>query len=222
MTNLTVSQDFDAFVFDMDGTLLDTLPDLVGVTNETMKHFGHPEHTQDEILLMVGKGARYLMEQALPEGQTDAYIDEVLKYWQHIYPEYGHKFTQPYPGIVKTLEALKAAGKKTAVLSNKYDEGVKDLASRYFPGLFDLVLGEGPVPRKPDPAGLKYILQELGCSADRCAYFGDSAGDMQAAHGAGAFACGVTWGYQTRDALIGEDADVLLDSTNAIPSVTRG
>ena len=221
MADTTVSSDFDAFIFDMDGTLLDTLPDLIIVTNETLTHFGYPTRSDAEILSMVGKGARYLIKQALPQGVSEDIIDTVHTYWQNIYPTYGHKLTCPYPNIVEILTTLKAAGKKIAVLSNKYDDGVKDLADRFFPGLFDIVLGEGPVPRKPDPTGLNFIITQFGCAPERCAYFGDSAGDMKVAHAAHTFAAGVTWGYQSREALISERADVLLDSTREILTISR-
>ncbi len=221
MVDTIVSPDFDAFIFDMDGTLLDTLPDLIIVTNEALKHFGYPERTGEEILAMVGKGARYLISQALPRDESDKTIDAVHAYWQSIYPTFGHKMTVPYPGIIDTLTALRNAGKKTAVLSNKYDEGVKDLAQRFFPGLFDLVLGEGPVPRKPDPSGIIYIMNELDVEPECCAYFGDSASDIQAAHGANTFAVGVTWGYQSREALASAKANLLLDDTTEITKITR-
>ena len=217
--NQTITNDFDAYVFDMDGTLLDTLPDLVVVTNQALKDYGFPNHTQEEILGMVGYGARVLMQRALPEGSSDELIDEVLTHWKAIYPDFGHKLTQPYDGVVEALQALRDAGKKTGVLSNKYHAGVCELAEIYFPGLFDIVQGEGPVPRKPDPAGLIHVLKELDVDPSRCAYFGDSETDMKAANSAGAYAVGVSWGYQPVSLLEVTGSRVIINNPSQIVEI---
>lgn len=214
---MTIQKTFDAFVFDLDGTLLDTLPDLVSVTNETLRHFGQPEHTSDEILAMVGNGLCSLISQAVPAGIPNDELEEELAYWKAAYDSCGHARTTLYPGMMDTLESLKARGKKLAVLSNKFDGGVKDVMNHFMPGFMDFELGEGPVPRKPDPTGLLLVAKTLGVEASRIAYVGDSADtDMSAAHNAGAYAIGVTWGYQpterleaTADALIDHPAQLL-------------
>lgn len=214
---MTAEKTFDAFVFDLDGTLLDTLPDLVSVTNETLRRFGHPEHTRDEILSMVGNGLRSLISQAVPANLPNDAVEEELAFWKDAYDACGHARTTFYPGMMETLEELKARGKKLAVLSNKFDGGVKDVMNRFMPGFMDFELGEGPVPRKPDPEGLLLVARTLGVEPRRIAYVGDSADtDMQVAHNVGAFAIGVSWGYQpverlraTADALIDAPAQLL-------------
>lgn len=209
---MTAGKTFDAFVFDLDGTLLDTLPDLVSVTNETLRRFGHPEHTRDEILSMVGNGLHSLISQAVPADLPAAAVEEELAFWKAAYDGCGHARTALYPGVMETLEELKARGKKLAVFSNKFDGGVKDVLAHFMPGFMDFELGEGPVPRKPDPEGLLLIARTLDIEPHRIAYVGDSADtDMQVAHNAGAFAIGVSWGYQPAERLRAA-ADVLIDT----------
>lgn len=207
---------FDTFIFDLDGTLLDTLPDLVTMTNMTLAHFGWPERTRDEVLSFVGNGAKALMVKAVPAGLSDEQVESALAHWKSLYAEHGHTLTAPYPHVMDVLAELRRRGCKTAILSNKFDAGVKDVEARYFPGLFDMALGEGPVPRKPDPAGLLRVMAKLGADPARVAYFGDSAGDMATARAADVFAVGVTWGYQPREALVEAGADALLDSADQI------
>lgn len=208
---MTADRTFDAFVFDLDGTLLDTMPDLVDTTNETMEHFGYPTHTDDAILAMVGNGLRSLIVQALPADLPADEVDRAVAWWKAAYDRRGHKKTRVYPGMMETLEELKARGKKVAVFSNKFDGGVKDVMAHFMPGLMDYELGEGPVPRKPDPAGLLLIADAFGIEPARIAYIGDTADtDMQVARNAGSFAIGVRWGYTPLDTLEAK-ADVMID-----------
>lgn len=211
-----MARQIDAFVFDMDGTLLDTLPDLVDVTNSTMEHFGYPTHSTDEILHMVGNGLRSLITQAMPQGLEKEAADACIAYWKALYDERGDVKTRVYPHMMETLHELKARGKKLAVLSNKYDGGTKLMTKRYFADVMDLALGEGPVPRKPDPTGLLRVAEELGLPADRVAYVGDSDTDVEVAHRAGAVAIAATWGYQPRERLEAAEPDIWADSPSAL------
>ena len=207
---------FDTFIFDLDGTLLDTLPDLVTMTNMTLAHLGWPERTRDEVLSFVGNGAKALMVKAVPAGLPDEQVEAALTHWKSLYAEHGHTLTAPYPHVMGMLAELRRRGCKTAILSNKFDAGVKDVEARYFPGLFDMALGEGPVPRKPDPQGLFLIATELGIDPKRIAFVGDSADtDMQVARNAGAFALGVSWGYQPVERLR-ETADAVIDNPSQL------
>lgn len=204
-------QEFDAFVFDMDGTLLDSAADLVDTTNATMEHFGFPTHTTEAVLGMVGNGLRSLILQALPQGLDEEATDKAVSYWKAVYDEHGDEKTHAYTGVIDMLRELKARGKKLAVLSNKYDRGVQQLSKAYFGELMDFSLGEGPVPRKPDPAGLLLVAKTLGVPIDRVAYSGDSDTDIQVAHNAGAFAIGVSWGYQPRERVMAAKPDAMVD-----------
>ena len=185
-----------AFVFDMDGTILDSLPDLTVVTNKALEQMGYPTHTQDQVLTYVGNGAERLVAQAVPDYATDAEKAQMLTLWQSLYPVYGEKLTVEFPGMSDTLRELRRRGVKTAVLSNKFDAAVVSLAQRYFPGLFDIARGEiPPTPRKPDPTALLQILDQLGVEPNQAAYVGDTAVDYQVARNAGVMAVGVSWGY---------------------------
>ena len=202
---------FDAFVFDLDGTLLDTLPDLVAVTNEVLASFELPTHSRDEILAMVGNGLRSLISQAVPQDLPQDEVERILACWKKAYDEHGQTHTSIYDGMMEALLELKRRGKKLAVFSNKFDGGVKAVMSHFMPGFMDFELGEGPVPRKPDPEGLFLIADKLEVAPQRIAFVGDSADtDMQVAHNAGSFALGVSWGYQPVERLR-KTADAIID-----------
>ena len=202
-----------AVIFDLDGTLLDTLPDLVVLTNAVLERQGLPTHTRDEVLSYVGGGARVLFQRALPADATPEQLERSLELWHELYFECGIALTQPYEGMPEALAALRKQGCKLGVLSNKFDAAAREVIERFFPGVFDAVCGEGPdTPRKPDPTGLLRMLGELGVEPCDCAYVGDSASDMTVAHAAGCgVAVGAAWGYQSAEALRAAGADVLIN-----------
>ena len=213
---------FDAYIFDLDGTLLNTLPDLVNITNMALAEYDMPPRTSDEINSFVGSGARVLLQRAASPGTSDEQIDRILARWKELYPEFGHKYTAPYDGMPDVLAQLKADGAKLGVLSNKFDAAARSVIAEHFPGVFDLVRGEGPeVPRKPDPTGLKNMLCDLGVAPERTVYVGDSGGDMEVAHAAGCLAAGVTWGYRSVEVLHAAGADVLIDAPAQLYNVGR-
>ena len=202
----------DAFVFDLDGTLLHTLPDLIAVTNESLRHFGMPEHDDAAIQSFAANGAVALMLQAVPNNCSPELAQEALAYWKATALDHGALLSRPFPGVVETLERLHEAGKKLGVLSNKFQAGVDDQLAHNLPDLFDVALGDGSVPRKPDPTGMLETARRLGVAPERMAYVGDSVGDMQAAVRAGALAVGVTWGYHPVEQIEAAGADMLFDS----------
>lgn len=211
---------FEAYIFDLDGTLLNTLPDLVNITNMALAEYDMPPRTSDEINSFVGNGARVLIQRAVAPGTPDEQVDEILARWRDLYPEFGHKYTRPYDGMPETLDALKADGIKLGVLSNKFDAATQSVIARHFPGVFDAVRGEGPdVPRKPDPTGLLNMMAKLGVEPERTAYVGDSGGDMTVAHAAGCTAIGVTWGYRSVEVLEAAGADMLIDTPSQLYNV---
>ena len=202
---------FDAYIFDLDGTLLDTLPDLVSLTNAVLEEQGFPAHTTEEIASYVGSGGRMLLKRAVPEGTPDEVVDALFARWKEWYPEKGHALTKPYDGMPQALDALKVRGAKLGVLSNKFDAATRAVIGKHFPGVFDLVRGESPLtPRKPDPAGLLAMIADLGTTPDRCAYVGDSGSDMTVAVRAKAFPLGVTWGYRSAEELTSCGAALLI------------
>lgn len=187
---------FDAFVFDLDGTLLDTLPDLVVLTNQVLREMGWPERTEAEILSYVGNGVRALMYQAVPDGTTAADAERAMDRWKELFPVYPNDLTRPYPGIVELLAELRARGCKVGVVSNKFEPGVHQIIGKCLPGLIDQAHGEAPgIPRKPDPTGILRTLDELGVAPGRAVFVGDSPGDIVAGHNAGTYTVAVEWGY---------------------------
>ena len=203
---------YDAFIFDIDGTLLDTLPDLTAVTNTVLASYGFPQHPAHEILHFVGRGGRRLIEKAVPAGTSPDVVDEAFKRWQGVHEEIGIRLTKEYVGITEALTALKDQGIKLAALSNKFDGGVQEVVRHFFPGLVEGQHGEcDRIPRKPDPTGLLLTMEELGVTPEHTVYVGDSKGDMVVAHAAGTYALGVSWGYQSKEELQAGKADRIID-----------
>ena len=174
---------------------------------------GYPHHTPEAILSFFGDGSRVFMRRAIPPEAPDSEIDELVQLWRDLYPQYGYRLTKPYPGIVETLDALRAAGVKLGVLSNKFDAAAHEVIDTFFPGMFDLVRGEGPeTPRKPDPTGLLGMTRTWGLAVADVGLVGDSGRtDMAAACAAGAFPIGVSWGYNTVDNLTSHGARIVID-----------
>lgn len=202
---------FDTFIFDLDGTLLDTLPDLVVLTNTSLEAFGLPPRTTDEIHSFVGNGAKALIYQAVPEDTDPQITEQVMQRWKDLYSTVGNRLTKPYPHIIEMVSELKRRGVGVGVLSNKFDAGVQAAVDEYLPGLFDVKHGEGgDIPRKPDPTGLLRSIGELGSTPERTVYIGDSPGDIRTARNAGTYAIGVGWGYHTADELREAGADAVV------------
>ena len=200
-----------AFVFDMDGTILHSLPDLVIATNKALVQMGYPTRTYDEILAFVGNGSKRLIGQACPPGTSPEKRAETFELWRQIYIASPYAHTEPFPDVVETLVELRRRNVKTAVLSNKFDAGVRVLSDRFFPGLFDIVRGEvPPTPRKPDPTALLAILNELGVQPEDAAYVGDTRVDVEVSRNAGVKAVGVSWGYDTAAPLPQDELDAYI------------
>ena len=183
-----------AMIFDLDGTLLDTLQDLHDAVNYALTQFGYPERTLEEVRQFVGEGAGKLMERAVPKGADP---EPVLSCFRTYYAAHTQVKTRPYPGIPEALEAL---GKKypLAVVSNKPDEAVKILGKAYFPSLY--ARGEAPdCPRKPNAAMVHKTMEALGVQG--CIYIGDSQVDVETAKNAGVPCLSVTWGFRDLDCL---------------------
>jgi len=210
-----------AFVFDMDGTVLHTLPDLTAVTNLALERMGFPLHTAEEVLTYVGNGAERLVGQACPPGASPEVRKETLKIWQAIYLECGDRYTAPFPGIPEALRDLRACGMKTAVLSNKFDAAVHELADHYFPGLLDAARGEiPPTPRKPDPTMLLEMLEEMGVAPEEAVYVGDTSVDVEVARNAGTKVIGVSWGYDAALPLPIDELDAYIHDASELLEYT--
>ncbi|MGI6045802.1 MAG: HAD family hydrolase [Eggerthellaceae bacterium] len=201
---------FTTFVFDLDGTLLNTLPDLVELTNHVLTEAGYPTRTQEEILSFVGNGVRSLMSQAVPLDADPYKVERVTNRWKSMYESYDH-LTCVYEGMEETLQKMAAMGVRMAVLSNKFDAASKTVIRKHLPGLFELVYGEcEKIPRKPNPLGLETVIQELGVQKKDVVFVGDSVNDIDVAHNAGVCSIGVSWGYQDVSRLVAHDAGYII------------
>ena len=200
-----------AVIFDLDGTLLNTLGDLRAATNHALEVRGLPPHSMEEIRQFIGNGIRLLICRAMPEGTPEAEIDAALDDFKAYYAAHIHDRTVPYDGIPQLLTALRKRGIKVAVLSNKIDSASQQLIEYFFPGKTDVVFGEHVgVPRKPDPTSCRMVMQQLGVQPEQVLYVGDSGTDMQTAKNAGLYAVGVTWGFRSKEVLLVYGADVLV------------
>lgn len=200
-----------AVIFDLDGTLLNTLGDLRAATNHALEVRGLPPHSMEEIRQFIGNGIRLLICRAMPEGTPEAEIDAALDDFKAYYAAHIHDRTVPYDGIPQLLTALRKRGIQVAVLSNKIDSASQQLIDYFFPGKTDVVFGEHVgVPRKPDPTSCRMVMQQLGVQPEQVLYVGDSGTDMQTAKNAGLYAVGVTWGFRSKEVLLKCGADVLV------------
>ena len=191
---------YDTVIFDLDGTLLDTLSDLAAAVNQTMRAFGHPEHSAEAVCSMVGNGIPMLVRRALPPDAE--HFEEILSYYKAYYGEHANDHTCPYEGVEEMLQALAAAGVKQAILSNKADPFVKELNARYFSRWIEKAVGEKQEVRpKPWPDSVLAIMQEYGCDPARTLYVGDSEVDVLTAQNAGVDCASVCWGFRTEEQL---------------------
>ncbi len=193
---------YKAIIFDLDGTLTDTLYDLMLSTNYALKQMGWPERTLDEVRGFVGNGVRRLMEQAVPEDAEEMEFDECFSIFQEHYVEHCQDHTDLYAGVKELLEELKARGYKMAIVSNKLQAGVNELYRRFFKDTIDVAIGEKrEMRRKPFPDMVFKALEKLDVTAEEAIYVGDSEVDMATARNAGLPCISVLWGFRDRDYL---------------------
>lgn len=189
-------------IFDLDGTILNTLEDLADSINYALKANGYPERTIDEVRRFVGNGARKLVERATPAGTSENEQDQVLEAFNRYYKVHCADKTGPYEGIMELLHELRAAGCKTAVVSNKPDYGVQELCQQYFEGMFDFAVGErAGIARKPAPDSVNEVLQVLHVERTDAVYIGDSEVDVETAANAEMDHIIVTWGFREKEFL---------------------
>ncbi|WP_170181130.1 HAD family hydrolase [Chlorobaculum thiosulfatiphilum] len=217
--NQSVTPKFSAVVFDMDGTLLDTLHDISHSLNSVLEEEGYPTHTVEACRVMVGFGMRELVRKALPESAHDEAITEpLLKKMQARYAEHWNDSSRPYDGIAELLDAIDRLGLKKAILSNKPDRFTRQCAEALLePWKFDVIMGfrEGIAP-KPDPTGALMVAEELGVQPASILYVGDSGVDMKTANAAGMYPLGVTWGYRPGEELLATGAAKLVSTPEEI------
>lgn len=208
-------------IFDLDGTLLNTIADLAGATNYALKVCGYPVHTVDEYRFFVGNGINKLFERALPEAErSEQNILKIRSLFVPYYNEHNADFSRPYTGIPQLLQQLQAAGILLAVASNKYQEATYKLIKQYFPEIcFSRIYGQREgIPSKPDPTVLNEIIRETGQQKPDTVYMGDSCVDMETGINAEVTTIGVSWGFRPRTELESYHPDFIADKPNDILS----
>lgn len=209
--------EYHTILFDLDGTLLDTLEDLQGAVNHQLAVSGFPQRSLEEVRQFVGNGLRNLMRLSLPEGCSDEEIDCHTAAMRAFYNAHDRVRTRPYDGILPLLRQLREAGCRIAVVSNKVDEAVKALCAHYFDGLVDAAVGETEgLRRKPWPDTVELALRQLGTGKEQAVYIGDSEVDLATAQNAGLPCISVTWGFRSRSELEAAGAVTFAHSPEAL------
>ena len=211
---------FQTVIFDLDGTVLNTLEDLASAGNWICRRKGWPEHTVEGYRQLVGTGMRNLLRLLDPMGDSDPGLDDALAEYMDYYGQHCLEKTAPYPGIPALLAELKSRGIKLAVYSNKGDRFCGEIVEHFFPGVFDVIRGKvDGVPVKPDPAGLALVMNALGAETATTLYVGDSNVDMETAKNGNLVSCGVTWGFRGRQELEEAGAVHLADTAEELQAL---
>lgn len=214
---------YKAAVFDLDGTILDTLADLTAAVNAALEKNGFAPRTEEEVCSFVGNGARVLTIRAAGKPLDDGQIDEMLRDFKEYYGLHCADRTRPYAGIPALLGSLRERGVKTAVVSNKTDPAVQALCKRFFPGMFDFVTGERDgIARKPSTDGIDAALCALGVKQGDAVYIGDSDVDILTAHNAGLPCISVTWGFRDGEFLVAHNAERLVRTVSELERALLG
>ena len=206
-------------IFDLDGTLLNTIDDLAAAGNWVCRNHGWPVHEVEEFRYFVGNGAPKLLSRVVPDGVelTDELHRQLLEEFTQRYNAHKEDNTTIYAGMPQTLKRLKEAGYKLAVLSNKPHGAAWPVVERYYPGIFDAVQGALPeVPVKPDPTLLHRLMGELGATQADTLFVGDSNVDIRTAKNGGLTGCGVLWGFRTRAELEAEGAEFIVETAEKL------
>jgi len=204
---------YKAVIFDMDGTILDTLEDITASVNAALSGLGFPTRTIEEIRRMVGNGNRKLCERAVPEGAGAETVEKVFLAFHAHYKIHSADTTRPYAGMLPLLKELKKAGVRLAVVSNKADYAVRDLCDAYFPGIFDTAAGDREgIRRKPAPDAVLEVMRTLRVSDTECVYVGDSEVDEETARNAGLPCVAVTWGFRSKKRLREQGAETFAET----------
>ena len=202
---------YNTYLFDMDGTLLDTLADLTAAVNHTLEQYGYPRRTIEQVRKGLGNGAVKLMAAMLPQGEETPGFADIMRDYRAWYQAHACVETCPYPGVPEMLKRLRQRGCKVAIVSNKPHGAACELAERFFPGV--PTFGESPeTPRKPAPDMVFHALTALGAGKEGAVYVGDSEVDVQTARNAGLPVIGVAWGFRGREALAAAGAETIVDT----------
>lgn len=208
---------YTTIIFDLDGTLLNTLADLAAATNHALAEHKLPQRTTDEVRRFVGNGIRKLIERAVPADTPAKLHEEVFASFNRYYKQHCADSTRPYEGVPQLLQQLRAAGCRTAIVSNKADYGVQTLAKQYFDGQLDAACGErAGIAKKPAPDMLLAIMRQLKAEPASTIYIGDSDTDLDTARNAGVPCIGACWGFRGRAFLEAHGAKLLAENVSDI------
>lgn len=208
-----------AVIFDLDGTLLNTLDDLADSTNYALSRFGYPTRTIEEVRQFVGNGVAKLIERAIPEGKNNPNFEKCLAIFKENYAQNMYNKTAPYNGIIEMLSNLKSKGIKIAVVSNKFDLAVKELCKKYFEGVIDFAAGENEaqgIKKKPAPDTVISVLNEFNFASEDAVYVGDSDVDIMTAKNSKMPCISVTWGFRDEKFLLENGATILINAPSEI------
>ena len=206
---------YSTYIFDLDGTLLDTLTDLAASCNYALRTHGMPEHSIDDVRRFVGNGVRKLMERAIPDGEANPDFEATFATFREYYMHHSLDTTKPYPGIMDTLVELKARGCRLAVVSNKMMAATVELCKHFFPDTIEVAIGENEaegIKKKPAPDTVLAALKQLGVSVEDAVYVGDSDVDLATARNSGLPCISVLWGFRDRDFLLDHGATTFITS----------
>lgn len=207
-------------IFDMDGTILDTLDDLADSVNHALTSCGLPSRTIDEVRCFVGNGIRLLIERAVPRGTDSALVDRVFAEFKSYYKEHSAVKTKPYDGIIDLFKYLRENGCLVTVLSNKADFAVQELCRDYFAGLTDYAAGEKEgIRRKPAPDAVLAIMKHCNVEPEDAVYIGDSEVDVETASNSGISGITVTWGFRSKEWLADHGAATYADSVEELKNL---
>lgn len=212
-------------IFDLDGTLLDTIADLAAATNFALAHYGLPTHKEEEYKFFVGNGINKMFERALPEDKrNEEYITKLRSQFVPYYDVHNSDLSRPYPGMVELLKELQRNNIAIGVASNKYQEAAVKLVLQFFPGIdFSLILGQREgVPSKPDPTIAYEIIEHTGIAKEDTVYIGDSCVDMQTGKNAGVTTVGVSWGFRPKSELESYSPDFIADNADELRKYLLG
>jgi len=210
---------YQTYVFDLDGTLLDTLGDLAASTNYALRTHGMPEHSLDDVRRFVGNGVRVLMERAVPQGAENPQFEAAFQTFREHYMQHSLDTTKPYVGILETLETLKAEGCRLAVVSNKMMAATQELCRHFFRDTIEVAIGEHEaqgIRKKPAPDTVNEAFRQLGVGKERAVYVGDSDVDILTARNSGLPCISVLWGFRDRDFLIQHGAETFISAPSEL------
>ena len=210
---------YKTFIFDIDGTLLDTIGDLAASVNYALRTNGMPEHSTDDVRRFVGNGVRLLMERAVPDGAANPLFDDAFADFRQHYMVHSLDTTRPYDGIPETLAELKSRGCRLAVVSNKFMSATQELIRHFFPDTIEVAIGEHEaegIRKKPAPDTVFAALKQLGVGKEDAVYVGDSDVDILTARNSGLPCISVLWGFRDRDFLIQHGAKTLISAPHEL------